>query len=386
MSFLATLFLISLLSGQLIRIPIAYGITVYPHDIVLCCYLFFWFTLKYKKKNFTFGSLGKPLCLFLIALLASFAVNALGHTVPELINGISYSIRIALYIGLYVVISNTKKKSFWLSRLYGIGVLFGILGIVQYIAYPNLRNLEYLGWDPHYYRLFSTLLDPNYAGLFLILTFLLGMNFLLKNGNEITFLVLQAIVLSALTLTLSRSSYVSFIGIVFLYAWWKKSWKILIGIVVFIGILFWLPLPQKNVTPILRLETSVSRMTNWAQSVELIKKAPVFGHGFNLLRSIQEPGYGKKDTENISHASAGVDNSFLFVLATTGLVGAVAWGYLLFSMWKLGRKNIVYVLSLVAIGIHSLFVNSMFYPWIMIWMWILTGIEEKRVNVKNNLK
>jgi len=378
MSFLATLFLISLLSGQLIRIPIAYGITVYPHDVVLCCYLFFWFTLKYRKKNFTFGSLGKPLCLFLIALLASFAVNALGHTVPELINGISYSIRIALYIGLYVVISNTKKESFWLSRLYGIGVLFGILGIVQYIAYPNLRNLSYLGWDPHYYRLFSTFLDPNFAGLFLILTFFLGMNFLSKKGNEITFLVLQAIILSALTLTLSRSSYVSFIAAVLLYVWFRKSWKILIGIVVFIGILFCVSLPQKNITPIFRVETGVSRVTNWADSLELIKKAPVFGNGFNLLRSIQEPDYGKKITEEISHASAGVDNSFLFVLATTGIIGGVAWVYLLFSMWKLGRKNITYVLSLVAIVIHSLFVNSMFYPWIMIWMWILTGAVEKK--------
>jgi O-antigen ligase len=203
------------------------------------------------------------------------------------------------------------------------------------------------------------------------------MNFLSKKGNEITFLVLQAIILSALTLTLSRSSYVSFIGAVLLYVWFRKSWKILIGIVVFIGILFCVSLPQKNITPIFRVETGVSRVTNWAESLELIKKAPVFGNGFNLLRSIQEPDYGKKDTEQISHASGGVDNSFLFVLATTGIIGGVAWVYLLFSMWKLGRKNITYVLSLVAIVIHSLFVNSMFYPWIMIWMWILTGAVEK---------
>ena len=37
-------------------------------------------------------------------------------------------------------------------------------------VYPDLRNLWYLGWDPHYYRVFATLLDPNYVGILLVLT------------------------------------------------------------------------------------------------------------------------------------------------------------------------------------------------------------------------
>jgi O-antigen ligase len=123
-------------------------------------------------------------------------------------------------------------------------------------------------------------------------------------------------------------------------------------------------------------------------SIELVKQKPIFGYGFNLLRSIQESGVVGGDTQR-SHAGAGVDNSFLFVLVTTGIIGGTAWIYLLVSMGKMGiylmrnKRNEmlgeVHILSLSAICIHSLFVNSLFYPWIMIWMWILAGITESKM-------
>jgi hypothetical protein len=75
----------------------------------------------------------------------------------------------------------------------------------------------------------------------------------------------------------------------------------------------------------------------------------------------------------VSKAAAGMDSSLLFVAATTGIIGAAAYIYLLFSMIRNGKKSRFYIASFAALLVHSLFVNSLFYPWVMIWMWILTG-------------
>lgn len=393
MNILAALFLISILSGQLIRIPVAYGITVYPHDAILFCYLFFWLALRFKKKTFTFGALRRPLFLFFVTLLASFIVNAAGHSIQELISGISYTVRLALYAGLYFVIINTKREIFWIRSLYMTGVAFGVLGILQYILYPNLRNLSYLGWDPHYFRLFSTFLDPNFSGIFLVLTFLLGLTFFIQKKIRLEYIILQSIVLTALTLTLSRGSYIAFVAGLVLYAYWEKIRILLVGIAVCIAVFIFIPLPNKDVTPIFRKDSTVARMENWSYSMNLIGKAPIFGYGFNFLRSIQEPDSVQAGSSGGSHASAGVDNSFLFVLSTAGITGGIAWIYLLTSMWSMGKRRMrtekgralgtVYCLSLASVLIHSMFVNSFFYPWVFIWLWILTGTIEKSDRARN---
>ena len=123
--------------------------------------------------------------------------------------------------------------------------------------------------------------------------------------------------------------------------------------------------------------------------MDLFKKKPVFGYGFNLLRTIQEPGLSTKEPFQISHASGGVDNSFLFVLVTSGIVGGICFIRFCISLWNMGKKlaetkkerrlGMIFLISLVAIAAHSMFVNSFFYPWILIWLWIVTGVVEKKV-------
>ena len=269
--------------------------------------------------------------------------------------------------------------------LYCTGVIFSLFGLVQYILYPNLRNLSYLGWDPHYYRLFSTFLDPNFAGLFIVITFFLGLYIYRIVKKKYWIIFSQLLLLFVLILTLSRSSWLSFLIPLGWLIWKKHTWKFFGGLGIFVILLLFLPLPYRQITPVFRQETGLARFDNWMYSIELVKQKPIFGYGFNLLRSIQESGVVGGDTQR-SHAGAGVDNSFLFVLVTTGIIGGIAWMYLLVSMGKMGiylmshnkyaMLGETYVLTLSAICIHSLFVNSLFYPWIMIWMWILTGVVE----------
>jgi O-antigen ligase len=365
---------------------------MYPHDLILVLILVYWMFRKPKEKiNFT---LFTPLQVFLLVALVSLAVNSFTQPFNAFLEGLAYCLRFFLYSGLYFGVS-WERKIRWEFYLYATGVVFSLLGILQYILYPNLRNLSYLGWDPHYYRLFSTFLDPNFAGLFIVITFFLGLYIYRIVKKKYWIIFSQLLLIIALILTLSRSSWLAFLVPLVWLIWKKRVWKFFIGTGIFVILLFFLPLPYRQITPIFRQETALARFDNWMYSIELVKQKPVFGYGFNLLRSIQESGVVGDDTQR-SHAGAGVDNSFLFVLVTTGIIGGTAWIYLLVSMGKMGiylmrsKKHAMlgetYVLTLSAICIHSLFVNSFFYPWIMIWMWILAGVVEQKNRSRNSTK
>jgi len=385
MNILSFIFLVSLLAGGLLRIPLYKGIGIYPHDLILVVLVLFWIYRNKKQIQTRTVHFPFPFLLFFLSILISLSVNFKPQMLSEFAEGLAYAARFFLYTILYLIVSHTKNVSRWLMGLYSVGCVFTLLGISQYLLYPNLRNLSYLGWDPHYYRLFSTFLDPNFAGLFILLTFILGLYMVDRFPKSIV-IPMQLILFSGLLLTLSRSSYVATIGVIIAYAYMQRSWKILGVVALFIGILILAPFPQRGFTPLLRMESSIARIGNWTESISLIQKAPVFGHGFNLLRSIQDPT--DMDNTQVSHATSGVDNSVLFVLATTGLVGGAAFLFLLSFLWMQGKRllalkrertfGIVYLLSLVAIGIHSMFVNSLFYPWILIWLWIMTGIAERK--------
>jgi O-antigen ligase len=85
----------------------------------------------------------------------------------------------------------------------------------------------------------------------------------------------------------------------------------------------------------------------------------------------------------VSHADSGTDNSYLFILATTGIVGLIVYiGFLrsLFHMsWNVYKEKrsifaIVFIASLSSVLIDSLFINSLFYPFIIVWLWMLVGL------------
>ena len=384
---LILLFCISLLGGQLFRMPLYRGITVFPHDIILCVLFLYWRFIEKGSHTVTKLRLFLPIQLFFCAILISLAINISSHTIPASLEAIAYALRFFLYISLYAIVSHTTYPKVWLRGLYAAGVLTAFLGVVQYIWYPDLRYLQYLGWDPHYFRLFSIFLDPNFAGMFIIFTLYLGIAIWNKTKYRMFGIGVQLVLLLCLVMTLSRSSYLAFSVSFIFYALWTKQWKWIFALMVFISAVFFLPLPFRSITPITRETTSIARWNNWVVSTRYFSNKPIFGYGFNYLRSIQEP-QSSDETARISHASGGVDNSFLFVLITTGIVGGSAFLYLLWTLFTIGRTcsnhvktrvfGNVYLASLVALCTHSMFNNSFFYPWMLIWLWILTALVERK--------
>jgi O-antigen ligase len=293
-----------------------------------------------------------------------------------------YLVRFGIYFLLLPIFASSPRYAkHGLRILWYSGVVMAFLGLVQYVLYPNLRNLGYLGWDPHEFRLFSTLLDPNFTGIILVLTLFVGWYWYLEEKfTKPILLSLQALVLLALFLTYSRGSYIAFLAGLFVLAYFyrKIRWFVYAG-VLFLVLLLLLPRPSGEGVNLLRHSTIAARAENTFEALALVRTSPLLGFGFNTLRYVRNQNKIVPGTESLSHSGAGFHNSFLFIMATTGIIGLLAYMW----FWKraaelitgAGRHTQLVILtaSVTAIFMHSIFDNSLFFPLVMAWMWILMG-------------
>lgn len=371
--------------GEVIRIPFA-GLSIKLIDVGIAALTAYWvlFGVKNLKKIKIDKKRGIPMLIFFAAALLSLVLNARFLNINELFVSSLYLTRWVAYASIIFIIpmfDNSFKKII-IKLLIFIGIFIVVLGYIQYLFYPNLRNLYYLGWDEHLYRLFSTFLDPNFAGAFFVLYFLFVLNILIdslkKQARFFSFSIglILLFTLIAIFLTYSRSALLMLItgSFVFLFLNTKKTFAILI-VVVFLSVTVLLPKAYKTEgTNFFRIASSQARLDSAKQAIEIFKEDPLFGVGFNAYRYAKDRhGFTFGDWEE-SHADAGTDNSFLFLLATVGITGFIAYLYMWFKILKINIRSKLLIVSVVAIFVDSLFVNSLFYSFLMFWIWILVGL------------
>jgi hypothetical protein len=381
--------------GQLSRIPLPWPeVRVYWQDLII---IFLWLhcfivTLLRREKP-KIPQLIRPILLFGFVGLVSLGVNAGRFSGQEVGVGGLYLVRWLAYAIVYwaVLQLSQAQRSRLVSYLVFAGMATIVLGLVQYVVYPSALPLTADQWDPHVGRIIGTFLDPGFTGLIYVFTFL---TLLVRFWPKLTqkrlkealfpyFLLLTSY--AALLLTYSRGTYAALLAGVVLAAWVKRSWRFFIGfIVLFLVSLPLLPRPHGEGTKLERQSTIQARLQNWQESLMVAKDYPVLGVGFNLYRYEQRNRGLLGEKWQITHAGAGADSSFLFTWATTGLVGLSVLTWAAVKSWRLGwqkRKKtwgLILVSSLAAAGIHAWFNNSLFYPWVMIWLWVLVGIAEAK--------
>lgn len=385
--------LILLPLGQLTKVPLGVTeVSLYFQDvIVILVVLVYLVGLIFQKIPRPKALLTKPVLIFASIGLISLLVNLDHYSIREIIIASLYLWRLLFYFGLYLVIGELAGQNKNEAEQFKLGLILAgtataFLGLLQYFLYPNLRNLTYLGWDPHFYRSFGTFLDPNFLGLFLVLTLILAFFRLEDESQQSNMLTRYATIIGAvvcylvLALTYSRSSYLAFLAAGTVIARFKKSLKFFLGLI-FIGFLtiLFLPRPEGSLGVKLEREDTIrARIINWQQSLTIFKDHPLLGVGFNTYRYAQRNyGYLQGNWQE-SHAGGGADSSLLLVLATTGIAGFLSFSYLFWQILKnhLKKKNVVVLASLTAVFIHSFFANSLFYPEITIWLMLLLGLTE----------
>lgn len=391
---LVILFLI-FATGEIFRFQLGDNIAVSLMDVTVGFIVLFWITrlLKQKKLDSIFkSSLAKPIFIFAGLGFISLLLGSTKLNQKEFIVSFLYLLRWISYALIYFVVkdfdSKFKKKILIFMIIAGSIILAA--GYLQFFLYSNLRNLYYLGWDDHLYRLFSSFFDPNFAGTILVLNFILFLGVFLNKIKRrdkkiiIALAILIVFNLPAVFLTFSRSAFLMLIfsSSAFFTTINKKRLILALSII----LIFFVILSSKNFyienMNLFRIASTTARIESYQNAAKIIQDNFFFGVGFNSYRYAQlRYGFREKIGAKTSHADAGTDNSFLFVMATTGLFGLVAYLYIWFRVMVLSSEKILSIIlisSLIGLFVNAMFVNSLFFPSVMLWLWTLIGITENK--------
>lgn len=307
---------------------------------------------------------------FLIISLFSFLFSLNFFSLGKVSDGLVYLLRLISYISFsFFIYSNyqtSKKKTLLTKSLLIAGVFIGALGIIQYLFLPDIRALKEFGWDDHLGRLVSTFLDPTFTGILLVLSMLLAVS---QGSFALGFLLLIPLVL-----TYSRSSYLALIVSFIAYFILEKRKKILLifPLLLLLSLPF-LPKPPSEGTNLVRTYSITSKFEDYSSGIALISKSPIIGLGFNNICLAKVKYLG--ETNPFSHSCGGLDSSILFIVATTGIVGLII--ILDFQLFIFLKGNTLLRVSLIALLVHSLFTNTIFYAWVMGWFAVLIPISLK---------
>lgn len=358
------LFFILFPFGQIIRIGI-----VQPLDIVAMSGGLYALFAGFKKPKFF-----KYFENFLFVASLTWIFSILIFRQVEVFYGLLYLLRLGAYFYFFLYVWNFTKttkdsRKLLMDTLFSLSMISAFFGWIQYFLIPDLKPFFTWGWDEHLFRLVGTFLDPTFLGL--IITFGLFIAIDRKKWFSTFFLLIS------LAFTYSRASYLAFLmGVIFLAIFKKMYKEVAITLFGLILLIFILPTARNHSVELFRSFSAIARIENYGETLIIFAKSPVFGVGYNNLCLARNKFIGPMSFS--SHACSGSDSSLLFFLATMGVTGFFVFIYnatLVSGFVKKGGTSLILKASVVALLVHSLFSNSMFYLWILGYLIILLGVN-----------
>lgn len=371
---------------------------IYLSDLFLSFAVMFFIIWKVVSKSKIFiPPAFKYVALFWAMGALSLAWSLTFFPISEVFVGSLYLLRFVLYSTTLLLVFNLKKDGLLhLDQLLQIflvnGIFIALLGFIQLAVLPNFESPQFLltsfGFDPHQGRLTSSFLDPNFVGAYLVLTLAILSYYLLRKKGGTWMKVAYLVILAAVTLTFSRSAYlmllILLVGLGLLSKLSVKKWltSAVIALVVVGAGFLTVPRFYQRLAGAVEVDASAGeRFESWQKGLEVFKVSPIVGIGFNNFRWAQERlNLFKIYSVNGGHAGAGVDSSLLLVLSTTGAVGLAA--YILFWVVMLKKTTNrpglfpkILLAALAGLLINSQFINSLFFPAIMLWYFSIIGVS-----------
>lgn len=389
---LLTAYFITFSFGQLLQIPTGIrDVSFYLADFLVGLTVIVWIIGIRGEISGFFRKIpfAREAGIFLAIALVSLILAFFKLSYLQVLTGSFYFVRLCSYFLFFSVVCWLVVKGLDMQRLRFLFLLSGFLlvifGFIQYAIFPDFAAFTIYGWDPHYYRILSTFLDPNFVGGFytLFITFLVILNISTKSKlKKNVYRLLTIITFFALVYTFSRSSYLAFLVSMAIISVFRSKRVVLYAVIgLFLAMVF-IPRSAQRVSGAVSVDvTAQARIDSWNRAIEIGSKSPFLGVGFNTYRYVQEKaGLFDKNFDG-GHSGAGVDSSILFVFVTTGMLGLTSFMFLLVKMflYSLSKvKNsiwaVCFISSLGGILVHSQFVNSMFYPWILGWLIVMGAI------------
>lgn len=378
----------SVITGQITRIGNLGVLT----DFIIPIYLLFWLLKRDKKRPFPFSNSIFLIAIWLIYLLGNLLINL--SFVPAVggeLGSILYWVRLATYMSLLLPLVDYRSQEpekvdnqLWYMVFFS-SIILSILGFVQLILFPDFSFMAQYGWDPHQGRLLSTWYDPNFLGGFLGLAAIIVLSRILvflketkswQNKNIIlvfSWIIGLSIIVGALMLTYSRSALLAFlIGVSIVTILISRRTFFLVIIILAI-IVMSNPRLQARIQGAMQVDVTASlRIQSWLQTLDDIDKNPIWGIGYNTIK------YQTIVPSELNSAS-GRDSSLLTLWLTGGIIGLSLFIIIIFNSiikaWQqLSKSGLERTWGVAIIGgwalilVHSMFVNSIFFPHILIFL------------------
>jgi len=407
------LLVVSLVIGQAVRLPLpgqggGLLLTDLAAVLVLAAAAVRYRKLPADRRQaiFKLALLFSPFIIWsLFSLVINVAEAPAGQAAVAFLYWVRLSVCLLSLPALLVLVNQEAERRLLIKGLFMAGWILVGFGFLQIVAAPNLAAVpawvrlpanyfQAAGWDPHQGRLVSTWLDPNFFGGFLVIMLPIVLA-LSASRSKVVFLM---VVVSALAFTQSRSSIVSLLAAAVIFGPLAIQKYISAGInnrarVVktraFGGLIIcWLlaaglilgdrlgGLWNIDDTVTLRWE---SLKLAWT---ELAQKHYLLGVGYNNYQ------YAAADAGLINsfatHSRAGADNSWLTLWVTTGIVGVslflTPWLKMFFGLIRdySVRGNAILIAGpcgILALFIHSQFVNSFLYSHLLLTLIIVTSLS-----------
>lgn len=336
--------ILSLGFGQLLRFEY-FGATFYLHDVIVLTLLLL------QLKSLSKLTLPKSLKVLCVGLAFGWLRALTLYPASILLIPSLYTLRLLAYLTLYLLL---KQSKILVPRVYFLisGLVSITIGLFQYFALPDMRVFQYLGWDDHLNRLVLPHFDPTFTAVMLSL-FVLTLTPKIWYFGILTFI--------SILLTYSRSVWLS-LFVTLIYCTKSAKYIFLASVVGLIAILA-LPRGFGEGTNLLRTYSVASRIDGDLSYVQKYRWDLVLGRGMNTLSLDIEPG------KYTNHAS-GPNNSYLYLLLTSGLAGLIGWGVFLRSLYRQSSHKPMLIFFCIA----SLFNNVMFYPFALLWVLLVEAM------------
>lgn len=375
-------FLFSL--GQIGRLSfLGQQVNIYLYELVFIISLlplFFKYKFTPLKKAFKEH---REVFIFIGLLFLSYLLGFYSFTLSQNTISFFYLLRLALYFfGFFYFAWAVKEKSNFNQKIlrgFSFFVIFTlVLSLVQYFLYPDLRNLFYLGWDPHLYRTFGLYLDTSIAAaIYGIVLLFLVINF--KKIKIPTYIKSSLILAYSIMgmLTYSRGFYLAILLTMIIYLFSKKKYLyILFLTVIFFLSLMILPKKFGEGINLLRTFSITSRLQDDKVAFSMWRSKPLLGIGYNRIRYEKERlGFLDKANEDVTHSGASFSSSFLIILITGGIAGLLAFIFVLINLARISELSRFMV---IFTSIFSLTDNVLLHPFVLFLLFVLL-VSERRV-------
>jgi O-antigen ligase len=306
-------------------------------------------------------------------------------------------VRYAGYVAIVPTVAAVTRKDgnrrvvLWL--LVAAGAITALLGVLQYLNPTTIKAIGLQGLDESVKtRIYGTYSNPNFYAEYLILLIsaTLALTFEEKGllrGVAAALMGLEAV---ALLLTFTRGSWLALvIGLIVAITMvdarylWGLFGAAVLAMVASAGI-------RQRVLSIFSLEGTASfRLRLWRLAGTIIKQHPWVGVGIGKFIdafkqvSVQHPELGT------GFLVYGAHNSYFTLSAETGIIGGLAFAFLILSVCKMGvfygtrmagdmsarLRNAALTVGIVAFAFNALTSNSFQHPQAAVFFFVLAGLQ-----------